>query len=205
MLIDLHTHTAPKSRDSGLRPDELIRHAKAVGLDGVCFTDHDSFWSVEAVRLLAEEHEFLVLRGAEVTTDFGHVLVFGLEEYIFGLWQVETLRQIVDAVGGALVLAHPFREESRRYSLAGSPDASTLFDAAEVYNGTESLQANRGAAELVRSLGLKGTAGSDSHIPADVGVRATRFDDRVRTEAELIAALKHGRYRPAAVKGPPLR
>ncbi len=47
MIIDLHTHTYPRSGDSLLNPDVLIQEAKKLGLDGICLTEHDEFWDVE--------------------------------------------------------------------------------------------------------------------------------------------------------------
>ncbi len=63
--------------------DELIEAAKDRGLDGVCLTEHDTFWSEEEIRTLSRRHGFLVLGGAELNTYAGHVLVFGLDQYEF--------------------------------------------------------------------------------------------------------------------------
>ena len=49
MLIDLHAHTSQESWDSTLTPDQLIESAKAAGLDGICLTEHDQFWSHDEV------------------------------------------------------------------------------------------------------------------------------------------------------------
>ncbi|SVD12573.1 uncharacterized protein METZ01_LOCUS365427, partial [marine metagenome] len=35
MLVDLHSHTWPRSHDSVLNPDDLIERAKKAGLDGI--------------------------------------------------------------------------------------------------------------------------------------------------------------------------
>ena len=44
MLVDLHSHTWPRSHDSVLNPDALIERAKKAGLDGIVFTEHDVIW-----------------------------------------------------------------------------------------------------------------------------------------------------------------
>src|SRR3990170_5637769 len=61
MLIDLHCHTRLGSEDSFLTPVELIQRAKALGLDGVCLTEHDWFWPPETLARLSEEHGILVV------------------------------------------------------------------------------------------------------------------------------------------------
>ena len=85
MLIDLHTHSRPASGDSALDADELVRRAAAAGLDGVALTEHDYLRPASEGGELSERHGIVVLCGIEVTTDIGHVLVFGLPAYHVGL------------------------------------------------------------------------------------------------------------------------
>ena len=77
LIIDLHTHTHPASDDSSMTLDELVLRAREAGLDGVCVTDHDRFLDADEARRVSEAHGLLVLPGSEVTTDEGHLLVFG--------------------------------------------------------------------------------------------------------------------------------
>ena len=79
MIIDIHTHTFPTSDDSLLTPEELITEAKRIGLDGICLTDHDRFWEPEQIDELSRKHNYLVLPGCEVTTEDGHLLIYGLK------------------------------------------------------------------------------------------------------------------------------
>src|SRR5438128_2972309 len=109
MILDLHIHTSWHSADSNLSPIELICEAKRLGLDGVVVTEHDRGWDRFRARALAAEHDFLFLRGMEVSTDLGHILVCGLDEYVSGIQRAEKLRQVVDDVGGIMIAAHPFR------------------------------------------------------------------------------------------------
>ena len=53
MIIDIHTHTYPTSDDSLLTPDQLVEESKRAGLDGICITDHDGFWSPYSDEALA--------------------------------------------------------------------------------------------------------------------------------------------------------
>ena len=63
LIIDIHTHTTHLSDDSDLTPDDLIVAAKEAGLDAVCITEHDRFWSAEAVTRLSRRHDFPVFPG----------------------------------------------------------------------------------------------------------------------------------------------
>ena len=87
MLIDLHTHTHLLSPCSGLSLLELVELSRAAGLDGLCLTEHDAMWSAEDLARVGDSTGFLLLRGVEVSTAQGHVLVYGLSTWrdIFGM------------------------------------------------------------------------------------------------------------------------
>jgi alkanesulfonate monooxygenase SsuD/methylene tetrahydromethanopterin reductase-like flavin-dependent oxidoreductase (luciferase family) len=131
MILDLHIHTSWHSADSNLSPIELIREAKRLGLDGVVVTEHDRGWDRFRARELAAEYDFLFLRGMEVSTDLGHILVCGLEEYVSGIQRAEKLRQVVDDVGGIMIAAHPFRRAfTPDFHHGKEPTPLTLAEAA---------------------------------------------------------------------------
>lgn len=192
MLIDLHAHTLPRSSCSSIWPAELVKQLKQLGIDGVCLTEHNEAWPKDLVDSLGEEHQFLVLRGMEVSTNVGHVLAFGLDSYVSGIWDIKRLRQVVDSVGGVMILAHPLRDSLDRIR---HEDYRIFFDAIEVLNGTESTQRNATVLALSKQLGLRGVGGSDSHTLREVGTCATVFDDEIRSERDLIEALKANGYK----------
>lgn len=190
-LIDLHVHTSPLSTDSALTPDVLMRRSIELGMSAVCVTEHNRLWSATEARELSERFGLPVLRGIEVSTDAGHVLVFGLDEFDPEMFRVERLCAAVQVDGAAAVLAHPVREPRFRRPW---PEVRGMFHALEALNGDD----NGGAADLVfsiaRSLGMATTGGSDAHSGAALGRCATRFHDAVRDERDLITALRSGRF-----------
>lgn len=191
MIIDLHNHTSPKSMCSYLDPRDLIRRAKELGLDGICLTEHDRIWPAEEAARLAEENDFLVLRGVEVTTDVGHVLVFGLEEMAPGIFYVKRLREVVNEAGGVMILAHPTRHGPMRIT----PEAfASLFEALEALNGGDVYFGTASTQNNISQFGLKGTGGSDAHALREIGRCATEFDCEIKNEKDLITALKGNGY-----------
>jgi hypothetical protein len=180
---------------SALTPDALMRAAMARGLDGVCITEHDALWTTAEIARVANEMQFLVLRGMEVTTEVGHVLVFGLERHDPAMATLAELHRIVRAEGGLMFLAHP----SRRYGSLPPDDLSAVFDSVEVHNGTEGMLQNDNAAGLARGLRLPGIGGSDAHSVREVGVCATEFSAPVMDEGSFVAALRAGAYRARRV------
>lgn len=203
MIIDIHNHTIYRSYDSVLKPEELIDRAKQLGLDAVCITEHDFFWEPGAVEEFAVEHGFLVLPGVEINTEDGHILVFGLERYIYGMHKTAFLKRIVDEVGGAMILAHPARrrlypEDTVEAAVARAYQSGVfeLVDGIEILNSRATDAENNFAASLNQKLGLRATGGSDSHGAWEVGRCATVFEQPVTCLQDLITEIKEGRFSP---------
>ena len=211
MLIDLHSHSYPKSDDSFMSVDELIEGAKALGLDGICLTDHDAFWSQREVDELSQRHGFLVIPGSEINTDMGHVLAFGLEQYEFGMHKPEYLRECVDRVDGVIIAAHPYRrrflEEPARRPEARAEMLRKAHDddffgrchGIESLNGRGTEEQNRFSADLGRLLGTGLTAGSDAHRVPQLGTAATEFHSKVKCLDDLVSQLQAGSFHPVAL------
>ena len=198
MIIDLHTHTYPLSDDSYLKPEELITLAKRAGLDGICLTEHDFFWDEMSVAKLSRAHSFFILPGVEIATDAGHLLLFGAHRYRLGMHRAVYTRQVMDELGGVIILPHPFRKRYANPASLLEPAAPEfvfdLVDAVEVLNGREKDRLNRLSQELAGRLGLKGVGGSDAHSPQDIPSCATYFERKITCLEELIAELKAGTF-----------
>jgi predicted metal-dependent phosphoesterase TrpH len=190
VLVDLHTHTRAYSRCSALTPEALVRAARERGLGAICITEHDALWTPDEASALARAMEFPVFRGMEITTEVGHVLVFGAARYDPAMVTLEGLHRLVRGEGALMFLAHP----SRRYGTLPPADLNAYFDSVEAHNGTEGLLQNDAAASLARNMRLPGIGGSDSHSVREVGVCATRFDQVFETEAAFIEALRNAAY-----------
>ena len=205
-VIDLHCHSSDLSLDSGVSADRLVAQAAARGLDGVCLTEHNAIHDAETVRALGERHGVAVLRGMEIGSTAGHVLVFGLDRYRPELTAIERLREIVLAEGGAMVWAHPMREgDFRRPAWSGIPG---LFEALEVVNGDHTDRVDGYWATLAEELGVGRTAGSDAHSLPAVGRVATGFPEPVPDVEALVRLLRARRhapldFRPGGAHGPP--
>ncbi len=207
MIIDLHTHTLVGSDDSYIDIDELVERAKKNGLDGVCIADHEWFWKQSTIERFSRELDFLILPGVEMNTEDGHLLVFGLDRYVFGMHRTDFLKKELDKVGGVMILAHPYRrnmyygeevEDSvRRYSKRRIFD---LVDIIETHNGRATEKQSRFSQLLSQRLKLKGTGGSDAHQLTDIPSCATFFERNISSVQELITELKAGRFRPVDLR-----
>jgi len=206
MIIDIHCHTRYGSSCSFMSPEEMLHQAVEVGLDGICITEHDINWDRSAIKQLSDRFGILVVGGIEVSTEYGEVLVFGLNNPILDVQDIHELRRRVDKAGGIMVAAHPFRgahgfvkmdpakglviklEEALKLPIF------ELVDAVEVFNG----MAPEWELELCRtvcdSLQMGGMAGSDAHNVGQVGDCVTVLQNKVASEKEFLHELKNGRY-----------
>lgn len=212
MLIDLHTHTFPQSDDSLLSLESLIAEAKRAGLDGLCLTEHDRFWDAYQLAELSRKFGFLLLPGCEITTEEGHLLVFGIDCYIFGMHHPKILKAMIETAGGVAIAAHPYRRRFRSFDSKDSNDylqevnqalSSPLFSLVhgiEVLNGRASNSENSFAQELSLRLNLKGTGSSDAHDTKEIGRYATEFPGQIDTLEELIEAISKGRFQAVSLR-----
>ncbi len=206
MLIDLHTHTRPLSWDSYLSPDDLIERSRAAGLDGICLSEHDYMWDPEEVARLAKRHNYLVLPAVEINTDDGHILVYGIDRYVYGMHRSHELSHHVERAGGTMVAAHPYRRQmpwridselhyQEALERASRNPAYQFCSALERINGRGTARENEFSARLCDLMDMPGTGGTDSHARVDIGKCATEFERDIHDIYELIAELKAGRFR----------
>ena len=186
-LVDLHVHTRDKSQDSALDPAILALRALEEGHGAICITEHNACWTAAAAAALSARFGLPVFRGMEVGTNVGHVLAFGLDAFHRDMWDIEHLRRAADAEGGVLVLAHPLRPPGFPRSW---DDLPALFDGLEVINADESSTSAVHLEELAAKYGLALTGGSDAHSARAVGRAVTEFEAPVRSDADLVAAIR---------------
>ncbi len=199
MWIDTHCHTK-HSYDNWLEPLDLIRRARAIGLDGIVVTEHYSYEASAAVEAVAREEGFLVLRGVEISTDRGHLLAYGVTDDTWNIWGRDTYLPIAAVIervlarGGICVPAHPYRQVGVA-SLLDGIYALPGIAGVETHNGHNSDDDNGRAAVAAERLRLPALGGSDCHRVAAVGRCATEFFRPVTDMATFIAAIRAGACR----------
>jgi len=185
--VDLHSHTV-YSRDCLTRPEVTVARARAIGLDKLAITEHNNLAGALATKKLAPD---LIIVGEEIKTTHGEIIAwFVTEEVPKGLSPQETLRRLRDQ-GAVISIPHPL--DSLRHSAMGLENVLTIIDqvdALEVLNARCVRPADNDAARaLARQHGKLMTAGSDSHIPFELGrcyLEMPAFDD---TPESFLAAL----------------
>lgn len=194
MIIDTHLHTMEGSDDSRLPLERAVARAKALGMDGLCVTDHDTLFLAPEAAELSRRYDFMILVGAEVLTYEGDLLVYGLHRLPEARMHAPDLARMVSECGGASVSAHPFRDNGR-----GMGEVMRLcpwMNGAEVFNGSTKPHHNRQALDLAEELSLSLLGGSDSHREERIGLFATEFSRPIRSMEDLVRAIIDGATSP---------
>jgi hypothetical protein len=149
---------------------------------------------------------FPVFRGLEARSSLGDMLVFGYYEDVLDEIPLDELCRRVHEAGGVLFAAHPYRRgawslaDFDRRGLNLETGAAPDIDGIETLNGQLRDEVNDQAARLAARWGLPGIGGSDAHAASMVAKAATRFDQPIRTDADLVAALKEGHYQAVRLR-----
>ena len=206
MILDLHTHS-DASEDSRAPVETymkwLVRKRDVLPIDGIVLTEHRQWDPHADYRNLEDKYGLLILRGAEVETDYGHVLVYGVNGDITRRFDFTDVRlsaqELITAVahmGGLAVPCHPGRPTiglCEHY--AHKPPIEGVV-AVEALNGGSRRGENERVQQLIDRYGYHAFGGSDSHLVSFIGICATEFAGDIRTAEDLVNALQHGGYRP---------
>ena len=170
--IDLHIHSE-SSFDGRMTVEEITERARAKGINAIAICDHDRYFD-------SSSEDIEIIRGCEFSTEYGHLLGLFMTEPI----EEKDFYKIVDAIhsqGGIAVLAHPYQRKNMEKKVEA---AAEVVDGIEVFNSRAANKykdANIKAKQLCDRHGLLYFAGSDSHLPSEIGnVILTAEGDNVR-------------------------
>lgn len=107
----VHVHTTLS--DGGGTPEEVVRAARAAGLQFVVLTDHNN---LDAKPLEGYHDGVLVIVGTEISTTAGHVVALGIPDPVYRFsGDAGDALDDVRSLGGAAFAAHPLspREDFR--------------------------------------------------------------------------------------------
>lgn len=206
MIVDMHTHS--EASEDSRAPVEaylkwLQRKRDILPIDAIVLTEHRQ-WNPDAdYRDLEDKYGILLLRGSEVETDYGHVLVYGVNNDIARHLDFANVhmsaQQVIDDVqrmGGIAAPCHPGRPTIGLCEHYESKPPLEGVIAVEAINGGSRRGENERVQALLERYDYRGFGGSDSHLVSFVGICATQFDADLRSNEDLVAALRGNAYRP---------
>lgn len=195
LKADLHIHTQ-YSFDSTMSPESVIDRCLKVGINCIAVADHGT---IAGALKLKEIAPFSVIVAEEILTPVGEIMgLFLTKEIPSGITVEEAISQI-RAQGGLVSLPHPF--DSLRGINKKFPEIEKLvphIDIIEVFNSRAMAlgMSNKKAKIFAEKHKLLCSAGSDAHIPHEIGhayVEMPEFDGSEGFRTALAQGKIHGR------------
>ncbi len=202
MILDLHTHSI-KSDDGRAKVQnycQWIRN-REIPIDGFVLTEHRQFDLESDYSSLAKSFDLCILKGAEVETEYGHVLIFGVTEALMDEFDFSDihlpLAQVIEATArhdAVPVPCHPGRKRVGMHAHLAELGVPAGVRIVEVYNGGSRDQEDAISHAMAAEHSYLGVAGSDAHIVSHIGRCATRFPGDIADEGDLVEALNAGEF-----------
>tara|TARA_B100000427_G_scaffold239922_1_gene202802 strand:- start:17064 stop:17708 length:645 start_codon:yes stop_codon:yes gene_type:complete len=209
MLLDLHTHSV-QSDDGRAKVENYCKwiRKKELPLDGFVLTEHRQFDSDSDYRHLEDEFGLVILKASEVESDFGHVLVFGVNEDLQAAIDFTDVRLPIEKVlyeshkaGAFAAPCHPGRKRVGLFSHYAEKGQVEGVHTVEVLNGGSIPGEDELSVEMAAKYGYKGFGGSDSHVVSRIGFCATNFPEQeIRNIDDLVNALERGNFEAVSLR-----
>ncbi|MCP3986335.1 MAG: PHP domain-containing protein [bacterium] len=198
MILDLHAHSI-KSDDGRAKVENYCQwiRRKELPIDGFVLTEHRLFDFDSDYQPLADEFDLCILKGSEVETDYGHVLVFGVSQELMDALDFTSIRlplaRVLEETERHDAIAVPCHPGRTRVGMCAHVEERGIVPGVriiELYNGGSRGREDAAAHLLAEENGYQGIGGSDAHIVSHIGRCATRFPGPVDGEASLVEALR---------------
>jgi predicted metal-dependent phosphoesterase TrpH len=211
VILDLHLHS--ELSDDSRAPVEaylkLLQRKRAERpLDGIVLTEHRQFDPGRDYRALEDRYGIRIFTAAEVETDYGHMLVYGVNASILTRFDFADVRLPAQAVvtevarlGGVALPCHPGRPTVGLLAHYQTKPPLDGVVAVEALNGGSRAGEDARVQELIARYGYRAYGGSDSHLVSFVGVCATEFAADIHSVDDLVRELRDGSYRPVDFRG----
>ncbi|MCL4429677.1 MAG: CehA/McbA family metallohydrolase [Chloroflexi bacterium] len=174
-----------------ITPKDLVFYAKKRGLNAVAVTDHNQ---LEGAYKIAEETDFLIIPGMEVSSSDGHIVALNIHEPIpRGYSAAETVERIHRA-GGVAIACHPYV----LFKGCLKDKVCATFDAIEVINARALPfgRSVRKAEEKAQEFKLTRVAGTDAHYGPQIGYGYTVIEAPEASVEAIAKAIVEGHCEP---------
>ena len=209
MRLDLHTHSI-KSDDGRAKVENYCKWIakKELPLDGFVLTEHRQFDADSDYRQLEDEYGLAIMKASEVETDYGHVLVFGVNDDLLAAIDFTNVRLPIETVldesrkaGAFAAPCHPGRKRVGLFAHYEERGVVQGVATVEVLNGGSIPGEDELSLAMADRLGYRGFGGSDSHVVSRIGFCATDFPNQQIVDMEaLVHALYGGNFSAVSMR-----
>lgn len=171
LKIDLHNHSI-YSHDSLNRLSDFEEAYNEGKFDVIAITDHQS---IAAAKEIKNRANFPVIVGQEIASREGDLIGLFVDKLIDDQLDATATAQKIRQQGGLVYVPHPL--DRFKIGMRGDPlfrlADKGLIDLIELYNGKYASLLlgwnNSHVREFIEDHGLLAAAGSDAHVPSDLG------------------------------------
>ena len=211
MFLDLHCHSV-SSDDSRATVEQYVKWVQVLRkrdfvVDGIVLTEHRKFDFDKDYSSLAEQYGLLILKGSELDTRYGHVLVYGVSEGLardidFSDVRMDAheLMQAARQHDAVAIPAHPGRFGIGLTEYIQQGEIFPDVDVVEILNGGGRAGENERAEELCLQYGYLGIGGSDAHFTSHIATCLTDFRSSIASESQLVDALLSKEFKPVRLE-----
>ena len=213
---ETHVHSRECSACAKNSAREMVQAYHNAGYSGFVLTDHFIWGNTSDPRNIdwktrmqmyydayldakdeGNKMDFDVLFGIEHRYDIGkEILIYGIDiEFLISHPELEhadidTYAKMVHAIGGILIHAHPYRE--RDYIPKEIEPRLDVCDGIEIYNAHDEIESNEKARkEALKSNKIRLSGGDNHYVEYyRIGMAGMAFENRIRTIAEFVSAIK---------------
>ena len=202
MILDMHSHSIA-SDDGRAKVENYCQwiQKKKIPIDGFVLSEHRQFDDANDYRALEDRFGLLILKASEVETEYGHVLVYGVNDDLKARFDFADIRNPLARVleeakrcGAVAVPCHPGRPKVGMCAHWETKGEVEGVEIVETLNGGSRDGENEEAILYAERYGWKRIGGSDSHIVSHIGRCATRFTSDIQNIDGLVSALKSDEY-----------
>ena len=211
MFLDLHCHSV-SSDDSRATVEQYVKWVQVLRkrgyvVDGIVLTEHRKFDFDKDYSALAEQYGMLIMKGSELDTRYGHVLVYGVSEGLardinFSDVRMDT-RELIQAAqqhDAVAIPAHPGRFGIGLTEYIQQGESFPGLEMVEVLNGGSRAGENERAEDLCQQFGYLGIGGSDAHLTSHLAACMTEFPSPIVNERQLVDALLNKQFQPVRLE-----
>ena len=207
MFLDLHCHSV-SSDDSRATVEQYVKWVQVLRkrgyvVDGIVLTEHRKFDFDKDYSALAQQYGMLIMKGSELDTRCGHVLVYGVTEGLTRAIDFSDVRmdarELMQAArqhDAVAIPAHPGRFGIGLTEYIQQGESFPGLEMVEVLNGGSRSGENERAEELCQQFGYLGIGGSDAHLTSHLAACMTEFSSPIANESQLVDALLSKQFQP---------